>query len=400
MLRIPIEAAPVLAAPAWIDVDLDALAHNVRTFRRLLPPTCSLIAVVKSNAYGHGMVRVARHALQHGANELAVANVHEGACLRDAGIQAPILVAGPVAVTEAAAVVQHALVPSLGGVELAQALARVSRRYLPVHIEVDTGMSRHGVAAAALAPFVDAVARRGRLSIAGVFTHFAGTNASDLDTMRAQLAAFDAAVDGVRALRGVRRHSCNTLGTLLLPAARCDAVRVGGGLYGFDPAPEASGVQLRPVLALKARLVGVRDVPAGTPVGYGATFRCARASRLGLVPLGYGDGLVREMWNGSHVLVRGHRAPILGVVSMNQVVVDVTDVDVRSVGDAEHGDEVVLLGSQGAATIRAEERVPAGGSVYEVTTLLRANLPRRYLASHGTSERPEFARATGLAGGG
>jgi alanine racemase len=395
MLRIPIEAAPVLAAPAWIDVDLDAIAHNVRAFRRLLPPACSLIAVVKGNAYGHGMVRVARHALQNGANELAVANVHEGACLRDAGIQAPILVAGPVAVTEAAAVVQHALVPSLGGVELAQALARASRRYLPVHIEVDTGMSRHGVAAALLPLFVDGVERRGRLSIAGVFTHFTGTMASDVDSMRAQLAAFAAAVDGVRSLRGVRRHLCNTLGTLLLPAAHGDAVRIGGGLYGFDPLAGASGLQLRPALALKARLVGVRDVPADTPVGYGATFRCARPSHLGLVPLGYGDGLVRELWNGGHVLVRGHRVPILGVVSMNQMVIDVTTVP-----DAGHGDEVVLLGSQGTATIRAEERVPAGGSVYEVTTLLRASLPRRYLASHGPCERGEFARATGLAASG
>lgn len=375
MLRIPLEAAPALRAPAWIDIDLDALAHNVRAFRRLLPPTCALVAVVKSNAYGHGMVPVARTALQHGANELAVANVHEGAQLRAVGITAPILVAGPVAPTEAHLVVQHALVPSLGSVELAQALARASRRFLPVQIEVDTGMARHGIPASALAEFVAAVEHRGRLSIAGVFTHFAATSPRDVAAMREQLAAFDAAVDGVRALRGVPRHACNTLAALVLASAHRDAVRIGGGLYGFDPCRGAApAVPLRPALALKARLVGLRDVPAGTPVGYAGAHRCARASRLGLLPLGYGDGLVRELWHGGSVLVRGQRAPIVGMVSMNQSVIDVTDVP-----DALHGDEVVLLGWQGTASIRAEERVPPGGSVYEVTTLLRPGLPRRYL---------------------
>ncbi len=376
MLRIPLEAAPALAAPAWIDIDLDAIAHNVRAFRRLLAPSCRLVAVVKANAYGHGMVRVARTALAHGAVELAVANVHEGAHLRDAGITQPILIAGPVAPSEASAVVQHALVPSLGSVELARALANASRRYLPVHIEVDTGMARHGVPATSLAPFVDSIGRRGRLAIAGVFTHFAASSLAEEASMRDQLATFTAAVDGVRELRSVPRHACNTLGALVLTKAHLDAVRVGGGLYGFDPLLGRGAVDLRPALSLKARLLSVREVPAGAPVGYGGTFVCTRPSRLGLVPLGYADGLVRELWNGGSVLVRGVRAPIVGVVSMNQTVVDVTDVPA-----AMHGDEVVLLGAQGDQCVRAEERVRAGGSVYEVTALLRSSLPRRYLSS-------------------
>ncbi len=381
MLRIPIEQAPALREPAWIDVDLDAVAHNVRAFRSLLAPGCSLVAVVKSNAYGHGMVRVARTALQHGATELAVANVHEGAHLREAGVQVPILVAGPVAPTEAGLVVQHALVPSVAGAELAYALAAASRRYLPVHLEVDTGMSRHGVSAPALPALVDAIERRGRLSIAGVFTHFAATGVGEVDALRDQLRRFHDAVASVRSLRGVKRHACNTLGTLVLPEARGDAVRVGGGLYGFDPCLGSGPLELRPALALKARLCGLRDVPAGTPVGYGAAFVTARPSRLGLVPRGYGDGLVRELWNGAQVLLRGRRVPVVGVVSMNQTVLDVTEVK-----DALLGDEIVLLGSQGTATVRAEERVPVGGSVYEVTTLLRSSLPRRYL---GSAVRPE-----------
>lgn len=379
MLRIPIEANPALATPAWIDVDLDAIAHNVRACRRLLPAGCRLVAVVKANAYGHGMVRVARTALLHGADELAVANVHEGAQLRAGGCTAPILIAGPTAPSEAGLVVQHGLMPSLGCAELARALAAATRRYLPVHVEIDTGMSRHGVPIAELPAFVQRLHERGRLTIAGVYTHFAatGTGAADRDAMLRQLAAFTRAVDGVRALRGVRRHACNTLGALLLPDAHLDAVRIGGGLYGFDPfhgSASPGPVALRPALALKGRLVGLRDVPIGAAVGYGGTFVTTRPSRLGLLPLGYADGLTRELWNGAAVLVRGVRAPIVGVVSMNQTVVDVT-----CVAGAMLGDEVVLLGAQGAERVRAEERVGPGGSAYEVTTLLRSSLPRRCL---------------------
>ena len=379
MLRIPLETHPALAAPAWVDVDLTAVAHNVRACRSLLAPECRLVAVVKANAYGHGMVRIARTALRSGAHELAVANVHEGAQLRQAGFTAPIQIAGPLAPSEAGLAVQHGLLPSVAGVELANALAAATRRYLPVQIEVDTGMSRHGVAPDQLATLVRQIHDRGRLTIAGVYTHFAatGTTAEDLAAMQAQLATFTHVVDAVRALRGVRRHASNTLGALAMPAAHLDAVRIGGGIYGFDPfrsAVTAGPVELRPALALKARIVGLRTVPSGTPVGYGGTFVTTRPSRLALLPLGYADGLLRELWNGAPVLVRGVRAPIVGVVSMNQTVVDVT-----AVAGAMLGDEVVLLGAQGSERLWPEDRIGPGGSAYEVTTLLRSALPRRFL---------------------
>ena len=395
MLRIPLETHPALAAPAWVDVDLTAVAHNVRACRSLLAAECRLVAVVKANAYGHGMVRVARTALRSGADELAVANVHEGAQLRQTGLTAPIQIAGPLAPSEAGLAVQHGLLPSVGCGEVAAALAAATRRYLPVQIEVDTGMSRHGVPVEQLGALVQQIHDRGRLTVAGVYTHFAatGTSAADLAAMRAQLATFTQAVDAVRALRGVRRHACNTLGALALPAAHLDAVRIGGGLYGFDPfrvaaatgpgaasPAAAASIALRPALALKARIVGLRTVPAGTQVGYGGTFVTARPSRLALLPLGYADGLPRELWNGAPVLVRGVRAPIVGVVSMNQTVVDATDVP-----GAMLGDEVVLLGAQGNERLWPEDRVGPGGSAYEVTTLLRSALPRRFLGGDETA---------------
>ena len=372
MLRIPIDAGVAAGAPAWVEVDLGAVAHNVREFKRLLQPGCGLFAVVKANAYGHGMQRVAQTALGAGATGLAVANVREGEELRASGIEAPILVVGPMEPEEASAAILHELVPSLGSRDLATALAARARRPLPVHVEVDTGMRRHGVPAAELFAFAEDVLLRGQLQLAGVWTHFAAVDEGGVRTMRQQLQTFAAAAAGLRG-NAPMRHAANSLATLVLSDAHLDAVRIGGGLYGFDPLQGRGPVRLRPALALKARIVGMRAAAAGDAVGYGATFRCARPSRLALLPLGYADGLSRGTWQGAEVLVHGERAPIVGLISMNQTVVDVT-----AVPRTQLGDEVVLLGEQGGRTIAAEERASGGGSVYEVTALLRAGLPRRY----------------------
>jgi len=371
MRRIPIETRVGAGAPAWIEVDLEAIAHNVRAFRSVLRPGCELIAVVKANAYGHGMVPVAQAALAAGARSLAVANVREGQCLRAAGIRAPILVVGPVDPGEAQQLFELDLVPGLGSRELARALAAVPGRVHPVHVEVDTGMRRHGVPAAELPALLRELRDRGRLAVQGVFTHFAGLEPGDLDGMRSQLGAFSAALAAVRDLGTPVQHAANSLATLLLPAAQLDAVRIGGGLYGFDPLRGHGPLRLRPALSLKARIRGLRDAVVGDAVGYGSTFVCRRPTRLALLPLGYADGLVRATWQGASVLVRGQLAPLAGLVSMNQTVVDVSDVPAAALGD-----EVVLLGAQGTRTIAAEDRVATGGSVYEVTSLLPANLPR------------------------
>ncbi len=374
MLRIPIEAGIAAGAPAWIEIDLGAVAHNVREFLGIVPEGCRLLAVVKANAYGHGMQRVAQTALAAGAHGLAVASVHEGEELRAMGIEAPIVVVGPMAPEDAVAAVVHDLVPSLGNLEVARALTSHARRPLPVHIEVDSGMRRHGVPAAHLRDFVNELRHRGTLQPTGVFTHFAAIDREELPAMQRQLATFLGALAGVRDLVQPLRHAANTLASLVLPEAHLDAVRLGGGLYGFDALRGQGPVRLRPVLSLRARIVGLREAQPGDAVGYGGTFVCSRPSRLALLPLGYADGLVRSHWQGAEVLVAERRAPIVGLVSMNQTIVDVTDVP-----QATLGEEVTLLGAQGAASVAAEDRVPKGGSTYEVTSLLRPTLPRRYL---------------------
>ena len=373
MLRIPVESSASRTASAWVEVDLGVIMANVRAFLARLPSGCRLTAVVKSDAYGHGMLRVARAALHAGAHEIAVASVQEGAALRGGGVRAPILIAGPIGPQDAPLVVQHGLVASIACFEVAAALARSTRRYLPIQIEVDTGMSRHGVALSELAAFVKTIEERGRLSIAGVFTHFAGLGPDDRLQMQAQLSRFCAAVDAVPALRGVRRHACNTLGAMLLPEAALDAVRVGGGLYGFDPLAGQGPLQVRHALSLKAKVVGLRTASVGDRVGYGGAWACRRPTRLALLPIGYGDGLVREIWRDAEVLVRGRRAAIVGAISMNQALVDVTDLP-----EIVLGEEVVLLGRMGEHRVTPEERASAHGAVYEVTSLLSSRLPRLY----------------------
>lgn len=372
MLRIRTNEARALEPERlWAEIDLGAVRTNLARLRARLAPGCRVVAVVKADGYGHGAIAVAQAALTAGADELAVADAREGAVLRAAGIAAPILIVGPSRPGDAARIVAHRLVPAIADLDVAAALARAARGRLDVEIEVDTGMRRHGVPAADLLAFVRALRVHGRLRVTGVFTHFAGTDAAAAPAMRAQWATFADAVAELRAAgHAVRAHACNTLGALLLPEAHADAVRIGGGLYGFDPG--CGDLALQPALTLATHVAGLRPAAAGDPVGYGGLHRCAQATTLALLPCGYADGLSRAHWNGGAVLVGGRRVPIVGHVSMNQMVVDLGDVP------AAVGDPVVLLGAQGGERLRPEERAAAGCSAYEVTALLRLDLPRRY----------------------
>ncbi len=377
MLRIRHNDA-LAAAPArlWAEIDLGAVRANVARLRGRLRRGCAFVAVVKADGYGHGAVAIAQAALTAGAAELAVADVREGAVLRAAGIAAPILVVGPSAPAEAVALVAHRLVPAVADLELAGALAQAAtaagaRAPVAIEIEVDTGMRRHGVPVADLLQFVRALRLHRTLRIAGVFTHFAGTEASAMVELRAQWQAFAAAVAALRATGvDVRAHACNTLGAMLLPEAHADAVRIGGGMYGFDPG--RADFVLQPALTLASRIVGLRAAARGDRIGYGGAHVCGADTRLGLLPCGYADGLSRAHWNGADVLVRGRRARVVGHVSMNQMVVDLGDIA------AALGDEVVLLGSQAGIRLRAEERAAHSCSPYEVTALLRPELVRSY----------------------
>jgi alanine racemase len=365
----------------WAEIDLDAIAFNVAAFKRHVGERVKIIAVVKANAYGHGAAPVARTALQAGAEMLAVHRAIEGAELRRAGLQAPILIMGYTPPDGAELIVQQRLTPSLMTIEFAQALsdrACAAGVRVPVHVKVDTGMSRYGLMPEEVVDFLRALAPLPGISIEGLFTHFATADWADPTYTLKQLALFNevrqAAHSAGFALPMV--HAANSAATMKLPQAHFDAVRPGIAMYGLDPSSEWPPVfEIRPALTLKSKVSRVRTLPAGAGVSYSRTYVTTKPTRAALVPVGYGDGYHRSLSNRSQVLIRGRRAPIIGRVCMDQFVVDVSDIP-----DVQQDDEVVLIGQQGSERISAEELAALAGTInYEVTTSLLPRVARVYL---------------------
>ncbi len=361
----------------WAEVDLDALQANVRALRRWVGPRVRLIAVVKANAYGHGMVPVARAALDAGADWLAVHRVEEGVTLRKAGIEAPILLLGYAPLAAVDQVVRYRLRPTIISRDFAEALAARASAPHPVHVKVDTGLGRYGLLPEEVVPFLRALRAIPRLRVEGIYTHFATADEADATYMHHQFRVFREILATLKqaGLCPPIRHACNSAATLTFPEAHLEAVRPGIALYGMRPSLAwESPIPLQPVLTLKSRVARVRVLPPGSSIGYGRTFVTRTATRVALVPVGYGDGYHRLISNRGAVLIRGHRARILGRVSMDQIVVDVTHLP--EVGLEE---EVVLIGAQGDARITAEEVAVWAETInYEVTTSLLPRVPRLY----------------------
>lgn len=366
---------------AWAEVDLGAIAFNVRQFRRHVDGRAEIIAVIKANAYGHGAAPVGRAALQAGATRLAVHRASEGVELRQAGLAAPILIMGYTPPAGADAIVHGRLTPSVTTPEFARELsarATAAGATVPVHIKVDTGMSRYGLLPGEVVDFARSLLDLPGIRLEGLFTHFATADAADPTHVRRQLAVFEDVVAAVRAA-GVAIpliHAANSAATMRLPETHFDAVRVGVAMYGLDPSDEwPPPFEIRPALTLKSRVSRVRDLPAGTGISYGRTYITPAPATVALVPVGYGDGYHRILSNRGRVLIRGQVAPIRGRVCMDQFVVDVTHIP----GVAQD-DEVVLVGQQGAARIRAEEVARLAETInYEVTTSLLPRVARIYL---------------------
>lgn len=365
----------------WAEIDLDAIAHNVSAFKRHVGSRVEVFAVVKANAYGHGAAQVSRAALSAGASRLAVHRVSEGVELRKAGISAPILVMGYTPPQGADQIIRWRLTPSLITLEFAQALsgsAAASGQIVPVHVKVDTGMSRYGLMPEETVEFMLALRRLPGIQIEGLFTHFATADSADPVFVRRQLAIFNE-LRAVLSENGIQipvAHTANSATTMRLPETHLNAVRPGIAMYGLRPSDQWQPVfEIRPALALKSMVCRVRDIPAGAGVSYGRTFVAEKTTRVALVPVGYGDGYHRSLSNRGSVLIRGSRAPILGRVCMDQFVVDVS-----AIPGVQQEDEVVLVGAQGSEAIRAEEVASLAGTInYEVTTSLLPRVARLFL---------------------
>jgi alanine racemase len=365
---------------AWADVHLDAIAANVEAVARVAAPA-RVCAVVKADAYGHGAVPVARAVLDAGASWLAVALADEGETLRDAGIDAPILLLSEPSAGEidlAVACDLRLTVGSEAGAAAAVAAAEARTDPVPIHLKVDTGMHRVGVAPSDAVAMARTIASAANLRLEGLWTHCAVADEPDRPETMEQLARFCAVVEALDAegLRPPMLHAANSAATLAFPGLRFDMVRAGIALYGIAPGPDAAGlVPLRPALSLRARVSAVRHVRAGDGVSYGHRWHAPADTVIATVPIGYADGVRRNLGlAGGTVLIAGHRRPIVGVVTMDQLM-----VDCGPDGDVGVGDDVVLIGEQGRERVTAEEWAGLLDTIgYEIVCGIGARIERRY----------------------
>jgi len=381
-------------ALTWAEVDLMALAHNYRELRRITSPTAKIMAVVKADGYGHGAAQVARTAVTNGARFLAVARMDEAIQLRKAGINDPILLFGyslPTYVETLASLNIWASLTSLDNARTLSAEAVRCNKTVCAHIKVDTGMGRLGVLADEIALSDKAGAQQDRavdtiqairslpnLKVEGIFTHFANADSLDKTHAQGQLALFTNLLDTLkqRSAAFKYRHAANSAATIGMPDAHLDLVRPGISQYGLWPSPEVnrSLIHLKPVMAIKSRIIQVKDVGPGFKVSYGSTHSTAGRTRIATIPIGYADGYDRILSSQGQMLVRGKRASIIGRVCM-----DLTMLDVGHIPEAALDDEVVILGSQGSETISADEIAERVGSInYEIVSSLTSRVPKVY----------------------
>ncbi|SEN38894.1 alanine racemase [Lihuaxuella thermophila] len=365
-----------------IEIDLDAVMHNVREFRKHLPVKTQIMAVVKADAYGHGAVPVAQAALEAGAVYLGVAFVDEGIQLRNAGIEAPILVLGYTPPYAARDAIRHRLTITVYSEESLQAVENEAARLgmeAKVHVKVDTGMGRIGLAPEEAAAFVRRALSLPHVQVEGIFTHFATADERDKSYTRFQEERFAGVIRELKK-EGIELpliHIANSAGAIELPDRVYDMVRIGISLYGYYPSAEVNqrAVELKPALTFKTKIVHLKQSPPGTGISYGKTYTTSGTEWIATIPVGYADGFSRRLSNQGHALVRGVKVPVVGRVTMDQVMLDVGDAMPVQVGD-----EVVLYGEQGRERISVEEVAGLLGTIsYEVTCMLGRRIPRIYL---------------------
>ena len=363
--------------PTWLEVDLEAIAHNVRRVVEIVGPAVKVLAVLKADGYGHGAVRVARTALNNGVYCLGVASINEGLALRKTGISAPILVLGFTPAWQARELVLNSLSATVFDMDVAQALSRAAGQLdsqVKVQVKVDTGMGRLGILPDDAVPFVLALRSLPHLMMEGIFTHFSVADADRAYT-RWQADRFRQVLEALSE-EGIDIplvHAANSAAILSLPESHFGMVRLGIAMYGLHPSPQVRcPPDFRPALSFKTEVAQVKTLAPGSYVSYGNTYQTTDRQRIAVVPVGYADGFRRAPRHWGEVLVRGRRAPIVGRVCMDQTMIDVT-----AIADVRQGDEVVLIGEQGGESITAEQVAERLGTVnYEVVSEILARVPR------------------------
>ena len=376
--------------PTWAEVSLNALRANFRAVQNFVGPNVKVCAVVKADAYGHGAERCALALESEGADWFGVTTTDEGVPLRDAGLRGRILLMTGFWHGEAEEVIRQNLTATVWEPWHVEALNSAAddlgARPQPVHLKVDTGMGRLGVTLDHLPEMCAAIQASPRIALEGLFTHFASSEVLDAPDVIEQMARFTEALRIVQAhgLSPVICHMDNTGGMLSRPQSHKDMVRPGLALFGYAlplvrggaPIPESPNLKLEPVLSWKTRILAIKSIPAGKRLGYGGTFTTKSDSRIAILPVGYADGYSRELSNRGRVIVCEQYAPIVGAISM-----DLTLVDVTAIPQVQPGDEVLLIGSSGPASVTAVEVARHSRTIpYEVLCGISKRVPRNFLA--------------------
>ncbi|MEK7236822.1 MAG: alanine racemase [Nitrospirota bacterium] len=366
--------------PTYATINLAALAHNLSRIKRYLSPACEVMAIVKANAYGHGAVDIAQALARQGIGRFAVASLDEGISLRQAGLSAPIVVLGALFEEQIADLVAHRLTPVVSDGRVLPTLAKAARSQpapYPIHLKVETGMGRLGFSTEELLSLLDNPVLRNPLQVEGMMTHLADADGADSAFTERQLGAFRAMLEQIRQ-RGLTLplvHTANSAAIVRFPDAHFSLVRPGIMLYGYHTLPTSVPVpDLTPVLSLRTTIVQLRTIPQGGTVSYNGTFVAKRPTRIAILPIGYADGYSRRLSNRGSVLIQGRRAPIVGLVCMDMIMVDVTDI-----APVQIGETITLIGQQGGESIWADEVADWIGTIpYEVLCGIGSRVPRLY----------------------
>jgi alanine racemase len=366
--------------PTWTEIDLSKLEKNYRALRAFVAPNTKILAVVKADGYGHGSVEVSRRLEAAGVDYFGVAIVEEAIRLRQASITKPILVMGGFWQGQERAIIEHRLTPAVYRLDRLRSLsqaARASNITVSYHLKIDTGMGRIGVSYQTAHAFLQTAAALERVQLEGVFAMLSSADESSREFTQLQIERFHEAVRRIEAC-GIHipiKHTTNSAGLLYYPEAWFDMVRPGLALYGVVSGPKAKDLAVEPVLALKSRISFLKTVPPYTPLGYGRRFTTGRESTIATLPIGYADGLRRRLSNKGRVIVRDRFAPIVGAISMDMTLIDVTDVPGASIDD-----EVILIGKSATLSISATEMATEADTIpYEILCGIGKRVPRLYL---------------------
>jgi alanine racemase len=369
--------------PTWAEIDLDALAHNFHVIRERVGPDVKILAAMKANAYGHGAVKCSRRLEKEGVDWFGVALPEEGIELRDAGITKPILCMGGIWPGQESLCIEQNLTPVVYRLDVVEAMnlaAADARTTVDVHVKIDTGMGRLGVRSEDVPEFCDALKRFRNIRVDGLMTHLASADdEAQTEFTQGQWERFNRALTSFReqGIAPIHIHAANSAGLFAFKETRGNMVRPGGTLYGFVRdvlPPSLESPPLRPVMSLFSCIMLLKRVPKGEKLGYGGTFETTRDSLIATIPIGYDDGYRRVFSNRGRVIVRGQFAPVVGRVSMDLTLIDVTDVS-----GATLDDRVTLLGRDGDCSITAEDLGELAGTIsYEITCGISSRVPRIY----------------------